>query len=362
MALLRLTVEQARRLAVRAQRLDAHRPTDLLRTVEHLTYLPVDPTSAVAPAVDLISWSRLGASYWQGAVDDAVRDRMMFQLVGTVRSMADIGLYLAEMAAWPPPGPYGQSWVEANDAFRRDVLALLRDDGPLLAREIPDTSQVPWQSTGWTGNRNVNQLLELLSRRGQVAIAGKEGRERLWDLAERVYPAVDPVPFDEARAERERRRIRAMGISRLRQPGVAGDPWYVEVGGEPAVVDGIDGEWRVDVEALEGLGDFEGRTALLSPFDRLVADRDRLLQIFDFEYIVEMFKPKAKRRWGYFALPVLHHDRFVGKVDVTADRKGGLLRVNAIHEDLPFSAEVEAAVDAELESLARWLRLELVSV
>ena len=75
------------------------------------------------------------------------------------------------------------------------------------------------------------------------------------------------------------------------------------------------GEWRVDPAALGA--DFEGRTALLSPFDRLVHDRARAQELFDFEYTLEMYKPAAKRRWGYFALPVLHGDRLVGKVDAT---------------------------------------------
>ena len=106
--------------------------------------------------------------------------------------------------------------------------------------------------------------------------------------------------------------------------------------------------------------DFEGRTALLSPFDRLVHDRDRALALFDFEYTLEMYKPAAKRRWGYFALPILHHDRLVGKVDAIADRKAGVLRVNAIHEDVKFTRVMTKAVQAELGDLASWLGLEAV--
>jgi uncharacterized protein YcaQ len=126
--------------------------------------------------------------------------------------------------------------------------------------------------------------------------------------------------------------------------------------GEAAVVEGTKGEWRVDPAALSKA--FEGRTALLSPFDRLVHDRDRAVELFDFEYTLEMYKPAAKRRWGYFALPVLHHDRLVGKVDATADRKASVLRVNAVHEDVKFTRPMAKAVQAELEDLAAWLGLE----
>ena len=134
----------------------------------------------------------------------------------------------------------------------------------------------------------------------------------------------------------------------------------VDVGevGEPAVVEGVKGEWRVDPAALDA--DFEGRTALLSPFDRLVYDRRRAQELFEFEYTLEMYKPAAKRRWGYYALPVLHDDQLVGKVDATADHKASVLRVHAIHEDVKFTHTMTKAVGAELDDLASWLGLSAV--
>jgi uncharacterized protein YcaQ len=106
--------------------------------------------------------------------------------------------------------------------------------------------------------------------------------------------------------------------------------------------------------------DFKGRTALLSPFDRLIHDRVRAMELFDFEYTLEMYKPAAKRRWGYYALPVLHDDRLVGKVDAAADHKASVLRVHAIHEDVRFTRALTAAVQAELDDLAAWLGLGAV--
>ena len=133
------------------------------------------------------------------------------------------------------------------------------------------------------------------------------------------------------------------------------EPVDVGEAGEPAVVEGTKGEWRVDPAALDA--DFEGRTALLSPFDRLIYDRRRAEELFEFEYTLEMYKPAAKRRWGYYALPVLHDDRLVGKVDATADRKASVLRVHAIHEDVKFTRAMAKAVQVELDDLASWLGL-----
>jgi uncharacterized protein YcaQ len=365
----RLTKAQARRIAVRAQLLDARRPTDLLEVVSHLTFLQLDPTAAIAPSADLVAWTRLGDAYRPEHLTQALeQDRTLYEVRAYVRPMADLGLHLAEMAGWPfaqenrrqwtQPGPAGGSWLEQNDAFRKDVLRLLRKSGPLLSKAVPDTSVVPWQSSGWTGNRNVTQMLEFLNARGEVAIAGRVGRQRLWDLAERVYPSVEVVPLEEARRILAVRRLRALGIARPEVAGVPGERRWEEVEGEPAEVEGTAGEWVVDPTALGH--DFEGRTALLSPFDRLVHDRDRAQDLFDFEYYLEMYKPAAKRRWGYFALPILHEDRLVGKLDAIADRKASRLRVHAIHEDVRFTRAVTKAVQAEIEALAAWLGLESV--
>jgi len=341
---------------VRAQLLDAPRPTDVVDVVERLTMLQVDPTAAIAPSADLVSWSRLGSAYRPEHLRQALeRDRTLFEHNALIRPMGDVGLYLAG-AADQPGYERSRVWLRENDRFRRDVLKLLGASGPLTSRDIPDTAAVPWTSTGWTHNRNVTQMLEFLMMRGEVAIAGRVGRERVWDLAERVYPSDAVVPSIEA-AERikNERRLSGLGIARAKATKMPVEPIDVGEAGEPAVVEGVKGEWRVDPAALGE--DFEGRMALLSPFDRLVHDRARAQELFDFEYVLEMYKPAGKRRWGYFALPVLHGDRLVGKVDAAADRKASVLRVNAIHEDVKFTRAMGKGVQDELEDLAAWLGL-----
>jgi uncharacterized protein YcaQ len=351
-----LTKADARRIAVRAQLLDADRPTELLAVVQQLTLLQIDPTAAIAPSADLVAWSRLGSRYRPAHLQQALeQDRTLFEHNALVRPIGDLGLYLAGAADWPPY-EHTRAWLHANDRFRRDILEQLSASGPMTSREIPDTCDVPWASTGWTNSRNVTQMLEILTMRGEVAIAGRVGRERVWDLPERVYPADVVVPsVEEAHRIKNERRLGALGIARQKRPAMPGEPADVGEAGEPAVVEGTTGEWRVDPTALGQ--DFEGRTALLSPFDRLVHDRLRTEELFDFEYTLEMYKPAAKRRWGYFALPILHHDRLVGKVDAAADRKSSVLRVQAIHEDVRFTRVMTKAVQAELDDLASWLGL-----
>jgi uncharacterized protein len=355
----RLTKAQARRIAVRAQMLDANRPTDLVAVVKQLTLLQIDPTAAIAPSADLVAWSRLGSTYEPSQLKQAVEeDRTLFELDAMMRPMSDLGLYLAGATDFPS---YEESrnWFRDNDSFRRDILKLLRKSGPVASRDIPDTCVVPWASSGWTNNRNVTQMLEFLAIRGEIAIAGRVGRERVWDVPDRVYPADVAVPSaEEAERIKNERRLASLGIARAKTRAMPMEPTQVGEAGEPAVVEGVKGDWRVDPAALDQ--DFEGRTALLSPFDRLVHDRVRTEELFDFEYTLEMYKPEAKRRWGYFALPILHGDRLVGKLDAKADRKASVLRVNAIHEDVKFTRAMVKGVEAELEDLASWLGLEAV--
>jgi hypothetical protein len=180
----------------------------------------------------------------------------------------------------------------------------------------------------------------------------------VWDLAERVYPKVKVPSLDTAERVKNERRLTALGIARAKRPKMPMEPAYVGDAGEPAVVEGVKGEWRVDPLYLDG--GFEGRTALLSPFDRLVHDRVRAEELFGFEYTLEMYKPEKQRRWGYFALPILHGDRLVGKLDAKADRKAGVLRVNAVHEDVPFTKAAAKAVGKEIADLAAWLGLGAV--
>ena len=359
-----LSRTEARRIAVQAQLLARDRPVDLIDVVRRLTLLQADLTAAVAPSAELVSWSRLGPGYQAGELTEALRDGSLIELRSMIRPGEDIALYRAEMAAWPgraevPGWRHGQSdWVEINSAFRDEILERLDDEGPLAARDLPDSALVPWRSSGWNNNRNVSMMLEFLELRGEVAAAGRRGRDRLWDLASRIYPDNAVVPLPQALRIRAERRLASLGIARQEGPECPVEPMDVGEVGEPAVIEGVRGYWRVDPAQLGR--PFRGRAAVLSPLDRLVYDRKRMVDLFEFDYQLEMYKPAAKRRWGYFAMPILYGDRLVGKVDATTDRKAGVLRVDAVHQDVPFTAKMTAEVEREITDLARALEVDLV--
>lgn len=347
-----LTRDEARRIAVRAQLLDADRPGDVIEVAEQLGAVKIDPTATIATAEQSILWSRIGSAYEPAQLSKAVElDRLLFEFAGAFRPVSLLPLMLPGMRRWPTRKS-SRDWLEANDRFRREVLARLRAEGPLLAGDIPDTAQVSRPPDGWSGSNQVGLMLDFLLLKGEVAVVKREGRHRRWDLAERVYPQNLPE-YDDAEAERllNERRLQAAGIAKQKSS------WSrVGEAGEPATVEGSTWKWRVDPEAIAALEHDEGgRVALLNPYDGMLFDRPRLKELFEFEYVLEQFKPKSQRKYGFFAYPILMGDRFVGMLDAEVNRERDTLTVNAVHELLPFDAEEDEMVRAEIADLGEWL-------
>lgn len=352
---------------MRAALLDAPRVRELVDTplveiVRQLAMLRVELTPTVCPAADHVAWTRRGDAHRAGDADRALASGALFERAWMLRPMSELGLYLAGMRSWGARSGAG-GWVEANAAFARSILDRIGREGPITSREIPDEATVPWPSTGWTNDRNVTKMLENLHMQGTLAVVGREGRLRLWELAERAYPATVEVPVEEAHRRRSEQILRACGVMRDATAISPGELHNLTKVGEPATIDGVPGRWRVDAEALERLrgGDaFVGRTAILSPFDRMMTDPLRVVRLFDFDYTLEMFRPTEQRIWGQFALPILRDEQLIGKIDGRSDRATGRFVVHRIHEDRPFDAQIMADVEAELGAFAAWMGLEVV--
>jgi uncharacterized protein YcaQ len=184
------------------------------------------------------------------------------------------------------------------------VLRELERRGPLLSRDIAGHAGPRREHHAWWGSRKMGLLLEILAARGEVAVAGRRGGQRLWDLGERWYPETERIPWPEARRLLEEKRFRALGV-RLQ-------------GGRPFVhPDACD----------EPVGN---RVTFLSPFDRLIHDRDRAEVLFGFRYRLEMYVPKDRREYGYYVLPILQGDRLIGRIEPVLDRRAGTLRVAGV--------------------------------
>jgi uncharacterized protein YcaQ len=322
--------EEARRIAVRAQALEGS-ASGILEVVRRIGYLQIDPISTVAPPQQLVLWSRLGP-YDLAELERLLwEERKLFEWGAFIWPIEDFPIVRARMRR--RRGKYswerrGTEFLKANARFKRFVLSELERAGPLLARQLADHSVTPRESHGWTGGRGVTEMLEILHGRGVVAIVGRQDGQRLWDLAERWYPETETISLKEADRLLAERRFRALGV-RLTARGWEAHP---DVSAEPV----------------------PDRVTLLSPFDRLVHDRERAETLFDFRYRLEMYVPKAKREYGYYVLPLLVGDRLVGRAEPRFDRKTRTLELLGAWGDT-------SRLDEALESLATWLGAERTS-
>jgi uncharacterized protein YcaQ len=322
------TLAQARQIAVRSQLLDGS-ADGVLATVRRLGFLQIDPISTVAPPQRLVLWSRLG-SYDPTELDRLLwEERKLFEWGAFIWPIEDFPLIRARMRRRRGKYKYeqqGTEFLRTNARFKRHLLRELEERGPLLSREIEADLMVSKDPHDWWGSRKVTLMLELLEGRGVIAIVGRRGKQRVWDLAERWYPEAESMPWPEAELLLAEKRFRSLGVK------------YEN------------GEWRAHPDAEDG--PVPKRVTFLSPFDRLIHDRNRAEALWDFHYRLEMYVPKLKREYGYYVLPILRGDRLIGRIDPVLDRKTGVLKVNSVH----WEAGVKpVSLQKPLRSLARFI-------
>ena len=393
-----LTPTEARRLAISAQRLDAPRPQagkeGVLELFQQLNCVQIDPIRAVERTQLLVLWSRMGA-FDPALLDDLQEQRHIIEAWAHCASFIltqDYPLFRRWIGR-----PYTSSsvwtqrvrpWMEANAELQAHIIERLRTDGPLPSKAFADLAVVPWQSTGWTGGSTVARMLDFLDRSGVVMSVGRRGNQKLWHLRDAWLPAwtdQEPLAEEEVVHLSCQRSLKALGVANQKQinnhfirnmyPNLG--ERLTELVAEKVVLPAQivceqgpwAGEWYVHRETLPLLesiraGRWEPRTVFLSPFDNLICDRERTEQFFDFHYRIEIYVPKAKRQYGYYVMPLLHGDRFIGRMDSRYDRKEDIYRILALHpqQDAPIDAHAGSAMANSLLELAQFIgasRVEL---
>ena len=315
-------------MAIHAQLLDGT-ATSVLDTVRRLGFLQLDPIAAVATPQELVLWSRLGQH------DRTELDRLLWE----TRELVEWNAFVYPIESLPvlkarmkrrdrPLDLRLIAWLKEHASYRRYVLKELERRGPLLSREIEDHVDHKREAHRWWGARKMGLLLEVLAARGEVAVVGRRGKQRVWDLADRWYPDVPALPLKEALALQEEQRFRSLGV-KLERGKLIPHPDADDSRVPPTVT-------------------------FLSPFDRLVHDRARAEALWDFYYRLEMYVPAAKREYGYYVLPVLKGDMVVGRIEPWHDKKAGVLRVKGV-----WWERKPVPVRKPLQQLARFLGARL---
>ncbi len=343
-------------------------------TLERLAIIQIDTIHVVARSPYLVLWSRLG-DYEPAWFDELhYPDGRIFEYWAHAASFLPIHL-------WPLLRPamlryhewgWGRAveWMRENAAALEHVLTEIRAQGPLRSADFKDENH---SSSGWWNWKPAKQALDMLWSSGQLMIKRRINFQRVYELTERMLPDWDDAQapdYAEAQAQLSMIALKAMGLATARQladyfrqprTGMAErlERWVTDGAALRINVEGWDDPAYVHPDHAEWLHagpPTPQLTTLLSPFDNLIWDRERTAALWDFDYKIECYTPAAKRRYGYFSLPILWRDQLVGRIDAKAERKSGIMRIFAAHlePDVALSADLIDDLKPMLRDFARW--------
>jgi uncharacterized protein len=379
---MQITGVDARSLMVAAQGLD-RRPRraagkeDVLAAIRRMAALQIDTIHVVARSPYLTLFSRLG-NYNPAWLDELLAEGRLFEYwvhEASFVPIEDYGLFRRRMLACDKLGwRYLRKWADEHAAVVARVRKALREQGPLRSADFERTDGR--RSNWWSGWKDEKIALENMFGAGELMVAARRNFQRVYDLRERVLPDWDDsrlLPPDAIARELVLKAVRSLGITTARWVGdyfrtdkleaaelvralaaeghlltVRVDGWreeaYVHPGNRALLKHTADGK---RTPAL---------TTLLSPFDPLIWDRARMMSVFGFDYRLECYTPAPKRRYGYFALPILRRGELIGRLDPKAHRNAGMFEVKALYLEpgVVLTEDLVADVAASLRECAVW--------
>ena len=359
-----LTIQQARRIAINAQLLDgkAKLPRGkegAARIVEKLGYIQIDTLTVIERAHNHTLWTRI-PNYKPDMLDELLsKDRRIFEYWGHARSylpMTDYRYYLPRMKRLDDPYlKWEKQRLAKYGPYLKKVLKRIRDEGPLGPADFEPVSG--GKKGPWSGGRDPNtSAMELLHLQGDLMISERRNFERVFDLTERVLPKnIDTSMPDDRELGRffVKRALSAYGIAKESEirdhiHAVKKEPLKKAINeliesGEIVVVT-IESDSKSQYYALNKqiesgvkLKKAAPRVHLLSPFDNFIIQRDRISELFGFDYALECYVTPKKRKFGYFAVPILWGEQFAGKLDPKADRKNKTLLIQNLAFEKGFT-------------------------
>ena len=374
---MRLDITGARRLHLAAQGLlsppgKSATRADVLRSIRGMGALQIDSISVLARSPYFVLWSRLGA-YDPAWLDQLLERGSIFEYWSHAACFLPIEDYPLYRPFREFHWPQWRRWLEKNQDVAAETLAFVRERGEAKSSDFKHAGP---KREGWWDWKPEKLALECLFRMGEVMTLRRDsGFQRVYALPERVLrdKAFPEVSREEAVRRLVVKSVRCMGAARgswvadyfrLRRENVkaalqeaveAGelftvevegwiDPWYVHSENRRLAVSAARGSLRAE------------RTTFLTPFDPVVWHRPRAKELFDFTYQIEVYTPVERRQYGYFNLPILHHDRLVGRLDAKAHRREGRFEVRSLHfeENVDVDEEMSGAIGLALHDCATW--------
>ncbi|MEZ6255497.1 MAG: crosslink repair DNA glycosylase YcaQ family protein [Patescibacteria group bacterium] len=371
---IKTTKEKIRKLSIQKQLLTADAKPTIYEVFKQLGCVQLDPISVVAPSHELVLWSRLGNYNKQELEDLRWKHKLLFEYLAHAASIV-LTKENTSLNNW-------LSKIKDHKEITKQILQELKQHKQVLSKDLGDESHKSDTASRWWSGRYVPNILYALWLQGEVAVVGRKDKQKLYGIAEEFFTANTPQEnFTDEQLTRHNilRSLQILGVAtpkqiknnytrnryptfkktfeELLQEGliipveiedynyVKKESWYIHSN---------------DVEALENVNNtFEPTTKLLSPFDNLICDRDRLETIWDFSYRIEIYTPPKKRVYGYYVLPILHEDKLIGRVDLKKDKtKDNLNVVNIYWENLFVSKTVKETVITTLTELQTFLGLK----
>ncbi len=345
-----------------------------LRAIEHIAYVQIDTISVVERAHNHVLWSRV-ANYKPEFLSQLVKERKVFE-------------YWSHAAAWLPMRDYRFAlprmramkegelhWGQNSDKkLMEDILLRVREEGPLRSRDFEDTRKGKKEWWDW---KPAKQALEQLFMHGDLMVSAREGFQKIYDLPDRVLPesvnTTQPT-MQEFSNYLIDSSLRAHGC--VTQKSIT----YLRKGQELRNTVKKELDARVDAQALipipfnentivftnpEHLETKAPRSSavvrLLSPFDNAIIQRERVRDLFDFDYQIECYVPASKRRFGYFCLPILYRDQLVGRVDCKAYRKEKRMHIQSLHIEKAVDDGFVKAMEIALEAFSKFNQCNSIS-
>lgn len=370
-----LSQDAVRGLMIAAQGLDKintpqppAEKADVRAMLRQINLLQIDSINVVARAPYFVMWSRLD-DYNPRWLDDLLAEGALFEHYANGNCFVpieDFPLFLAgsRIFDWRDP----RKWLDEHPEITSAVLNHIREHGETRHTDFKRTDG---QKTDWTNPKEEQIVLDYLCYVGEIMVRKRDNFQRVYDLRERVHPEFDTLPTvsrAEAHDQFVLNSIKALGVTKV---DWIAHYYRLKTADANAALKRLKKQDRVMTVTVEGWdtpGYFhpdhlkrveaaaagkipQSKTTLLSPFDPLVWDRGRVLDVFDFDFPVEYYFPANKRKYGYFSLPILYNNALVGRLDPKAHRKEGLFEVKSLH--IEPGVEVD---DALIAALSRMLR------